>query len=77
MTETWRFTERGADGTVLREEIEEFVLRWTYRYELHHLLELSGFDMVNEYSDFRRSPPVYGRELVVVARRGDEIDPGI
>ena len=77
MTETWRFTERGPGGTVLREEIEELVLRWTYRYELHHLLELSGFDVVDEYSDFLGSPPVYGRELVVVARRGAEIDQGI
>lgn len=77
MTETWRFTERAADGTVLRQEIEELVLRWTYRYELYHLLELSGFDVIDEYSDFRRSPPVYGRELVVLARRGDEIDPRI
>ncbi len=77
MTETWRFTELAADGAVLREEVEELVLRWTYRYELHHLLELSGFDVVDEYSDFRRSPPVYGRELVVVARRGDDIDQGI
>jgi SAM-dependent methyltransferase len=69
MSETWRFTERAEDGTVLREETEELVLRWTYRYELHHLLELSGFEVIAEYSDFMRSPPAYGRELVIVARR--------
>lgn len=74
MTETWRLTERTEDGTVLREEVEEveeveeLVIRWTYRYELHHLLELSGFEDVAEYSDFKRSPPTYGRELVVLAR---------
>jgi ubiquinone/menaquinone biosynthesis C-methylase UbiE len=67
MTETWRLTERTADGTVLREEIEGLVIRWTYRYELHHLLRLSGFEEVVEYSDFKRSPATYGRELVVVA----------
>ena len=68
MTETWRLTERTEAGAVLREEVEELVIRWTYRYELHHLLELSGFEDVTEYSDFTRSPPTYGRELVVLAR---------
>lgn len=69
MVETWQFTERGPDGSVLRQELEELTLRWMYRYELHHLLELSGFELVAEYSDFAKSPPVYAGELVVVARR--------
>ena len=43
-------------------------LRWTYRWELHHLLELCGFKVEAEYSDFAGSPPVYGAELIVVAR---------
>jgi SAM-dependent methyltransferase len=67
LTETWRFIERRPDGSVATEETEELVLRWTYRYELHHLLELMGFDLVAEYSDYAKSPPAYGRELVVVA----------
>lgn len=70
MVETWRFIERAADGTVAREESEELTLRWTYRYELHHVLALSGFELVAEYSDFAQSPPRYAGELVVVARRG-------
>jgi ubiquinone/menaquinone biosynthesis C-methylase UbiE len=69
MTETWRLTERTEAGTVVRDEVEQLVIRWTYRYELHHLLELCGFEDVVEYSDFKRSPPAYGRELVVLARR--------
>jgi hypothetical protein len=48
------------------------MLRWTYRYELHHLLELAGFEFVAEYSDFAKSPPAYGRELVVMARRSED-----
>ena len=35
----------------------------------HHLLELCGFVVEAEYSDFLGAPPVYGKELVVVARR--------
>ncbi len=27
-------------------------LRWTYRWELRHLLALSGFAMETEYSNF-------------------------
>jgi len=68
LTEVWRLTERSPDGGIVRQENEELVLRWTYRYELHHLLELAGFELVAEYSDFAKSPSAYGRELIVVAR---------
>jgi len=67
--ETWRFTELDPAGTILRSEEEVLSMRWTYRHEMHHLLELAGFDVVGEYSDFDRSPPSYGREQVWVARR--------
>jgi len=49
--------------------MEELKLRWTYRHELHHLLELSGFQVLAEYSDFRRSEPAYGKELIVVCAK--------
>ena len=42
-------------------------LRWTWRWELRHLLELCGFVVEAEYSDFARSGPAYGKELIVVA----------
>ena len=64
----WRYAEIGADGTVLREDRREMALRWTYRWKLHHLLALSGFAVEAEYSDFRSSPPAYGKELIVVGR---------
>lgn len=66
--ETWTFSELGPEGDVIRSEPEELVLRWTYRYEMRHLLELTGFEVVAEYSDFAGSPPAYGREQVWVAR---------
>ena len=69
LRETWRFIETDRMGTVVRSEAEGLALRWTYRYEMHHLLELSGLDVVAEYSDFDGSPPAYGREQVWVARR--------
>ena len=67
--ETWRWTELAADGTVLRDEREELALRWTYRHEMHHLLELCGFEVVSEFSDYAESPARYGGEQIWLARR--------
>lgn len=69
LTEQWRFAELDHDGKVLREEFENLALRWTYRYEMAHLLELCGFAPLAEYSDYERSPPAYGREQIWLARR--------
>ena len=66
----WRYTETGSDGELLREDTREMVLRWTYRWELHHLLALCRFTVEAEYSDFARSPPAYGKELIIVVRAG-------
>ena len=69
LQETWLFHELGDDGTVLRAEEELLTLLWTYRSELHYLLELSGFRVEYEFSDFEGSPPAYGREMIVIARK--------
>jgi len=66
----WRYRELDAARSVLRDETREMALRWTYRHELRHLLELCGFTVEAEYSDFAGAPPAYGKELIVVARRG-------
>lgn len=65
----FRLEELEDDGSVVREEIEELVLRWTYRHELWHLLELEGFEPVAEYSDYAGSPPRYGGEIIAIARK--------
>jgi len=67
--ERWRFAEHDADGNVVREEHEILDLRWTYRWELRHLLDLCGFEHVAEYSDYAQAPPRYGAEQIHVARR--------
>jgi ubiquinone/menaquinone biosynthesis C-methylase UbiE len=66
--DVWRYTEVGAAGEMLAEDTREMALRWAYRWELHHLLNLCGFAVEAEYSDFAGSRPVYGKELIVVAR---------
>lgn len=66
--ETWRFTEHGPQGVVRREK-EVLRMRWTYRHEMRHLLELAGFEDIVEYSDYHRSAPAYGKEQVWVAKK--------
>jgi SAM-dependent methyltransferase len=67
--DVWRYRELNSARTVVADETREMALRWTYRHELRHLLELCGFAVEAEYSDFAGSPPAYGEELIVVARR--------
>lgn len=69
LDETWRFTEVDDTGATLRQEDERLRLRWTWRWEARYLLELAGFEVEAEYSDFRWSPPAVGREQVWVARK--------
>lgn len=69
LEEEWLFQELDATDAVLRSESETLRLRWTYRFEMRYLLELTGFEVEAEYGDFVGSPPAYGREQVWLARR--------
>jgi predicted O-methyltransferase YrrM len=71
LREHWRFTELDPDGTEVRTSDEELVLRWTYRFEMRHLLALAGFADIVEQSDFIGSSPAYGGEQVWTCRRPD------
>jgi len=64
----WCYSEIGPNGEVLAQNTREMALRWTYRWELYHLLTLCGLAVEAEYSDFAFSAPVYGKELILVAR---------
>ena len=64
----WRYAEIRPNGEVLAEDTCEMALRWTYRWELHRLLNLCGLAVEAEYSDFVGSAPAYGKELILVAR---------
>jgi len=64
--ERWRFTETDPNGEVVRQEEEYLELRWTFRYEMRHLVESCGLVVDAEYSDFQRSSPEYGKEQIWV-----------
>jgi SAM-dependent methyltransferase len=67
LTERLRLTETSSTGEVVRREQEILELRWTYRYEMRYLLELSGFQIEGEFADFTGASPTYGREQIWIA----------
>jgi hypothetical protein len=67
--ELWRYRAFAADGTIAEEEILEQAIRWTFRWEMRHLLRLAGFSIEAEFSDFQGSPPAYGKEQVWIAHK--------
>ena len=69
LTEVWEFREYGPKFRLRRRDRDHVHLRWTYRYEMQHLLELCGFRTVACYGDFRGGPPRYGKEQVWVAEK--------
>ncbi len=64
------FEELDADGRVVAKTYAPLTLRWVYRYEMQHLLELSGFAVEALYGSYERGPFRYGGEQIWVARRG-------
>jgi len=68
-TERWRHTELDDDGKVLRREEEILKMSWIYRREMQYLFELTGYEVVAEFSDFNGAPPAYGREQIWVVQK--------
>ena len=66
----WCYRAFATDGTVAEQEALGLSLRWTYRWEMRHLLVLAGFAFESEFSDFAGAPPAYGKEQIWIARRG-------
>ena len=66
IVDDWTFSEIDASGEVLRTATEQLTLRWSLRSEMRLLFELTGFEVIAEYGDFKGGPPAYGREQVWV-----------
>lgn len=63
------FYEILQDGRVVDVQQGELLLRYTYRYEMEHLLTLSGFRVVSLAGDFSGAPYAGYGEQVWVAER--------
>lgn len=66
--ETLRFEYLRGDAAAEEPYEVTWTLRWSTRQEIQYLLEMCGFEPVEQYSDFHASPPAYGREQLWVAR---------
>ena len=69
IAETFRLEIVSAAGEVIAETETSFAVRWACRQEMAYLFELSGFEVIAQYSDFERSPPAYGNRQIWVVRR--------
>lgn len=66
--EILRFETFDSAGNIVTRDETSWSLRWSMRQEIAYLLELCGFETVDQYSDFKGSPPQYGREQLWIAR---------
>ena len=64
--------ELDPSGLSLRRLYRDFDLRYVYRFEMQHLLELSGFTIEAEYGDFDGGPVTeYSDDLVWIAHKAE------
>lgn len=70
LAEVTRTYERVAsDGRLQEKVVGRFTLRYIYPMELHHLLRLNGFQVIERYGSFAKTPfDRHSTELIVVAQ---------
>jgi ubiquinone/menaquinone biosynthesis C-methylase UbiE len=61
--------ELDPEGRVIERMHKTLTSRFTYRYEMHYLLELCGYSIEALYGDFRRGPFKPGGRQIWVARK--------
>ena len=61
--------ELDAEGRVVERMHKTLTSRFTYRYEMHYLLELCGYSIEALYGDFRRGPFKPGGRQIWVTRK--------
>jgi SAM-dependent methyltransferase len=69
IAETFRLEVVSAAGGIIAETETSLAVRWACRQEMAYLFELSGFEVVEQYSDFDRAPPAYGKRQIWLVRR--------
>jgi SAM-dependent methyltransferase len=65
----WIFERVDARGMMVDREYTHILLRYVFRWELHYLLELCGFEVEALYGDFYRGPFKAGQHQVWIARK--------
>lgn len=65
----FKFKETDRDGKLVRERIVPLSTRYSFRDELQHLLENTGFQVVNVFRDYHQNPYDGTGEMIMVAQR--------
>jgi SAM-dependent methyltransferase len=64
------FEDLDEKGVVVRRTYWPRTIRWTHRFEMQHLLELSGFEVESLQGTFAGGPWVANGDQIWIARRG-------
>lgn len=67
--DTYLYSEMTYTGQVLRQEEAKLKMRWSTRQEMLYLFEVCGFKVDEEFSDFYKSGPAYGKEQIWVLKK--------
>jgi ubiquinone/menaquinone biosynthesis C-methylase UbiE len=68
-TENMRLEVFDDAGEKISHEETSWSLRWTYRQEMQYLLELSGFNVQEQLSDFLGAGPAYAKEQIWICQK--------
>lgn len=63
MAGNWKFETYDDAGNIIAERIRPLKMRQTYKQEFLYLAELCGFEVINIYSDYRKSTEETGNYL--------------
>ncbi|MHB2020937.1 MAG: class I SAM-dependent methyltransferase [Candidatus Xenobia bacterium] len=69
LRENWIFEDVDANDRVRGRRVETLHLRYTFRWEMHHLLRRCGFRVCHLFGDFLKGPWRPGGEQIWVAER--------
>src|SRR5262249_15160773 len=72
LTEQLRFERFNAAGDLIASGETSWSLRWTLRQEIAYLLELCGFEVIEQYSDFNGSRSGNGVNFAIALGRLSE-----
>lgn len=70
INEIWIYEEIEENGNVIRRQYVPLKVRFAYRYEMQHLLELCGFKIETLYGNYNREDYFHGGEQIWVCSRG-------
>ena len=66
------YVEYDSDGSILKSTLVTLRVRYIFRWEMHHLLELCGFNVDALYGDFNRNAfRARGEQIWVASRAGE------